>query len=200
MSIATIRQNTFPFRKWLIYNSIGWLLGFIFILVIASTFDALGIHNLQFFLGAGIGAGVGLAQWMVLRKLNDIGGRWILFTVVGLGIPFLIADILGIIGIESLIEDLQVGIIAGGLLAAYLQSKILKSYGVTTSQWITASLLAWILIGLLVYGMRFTDLIWHNRWFGFFTNLAILLSGGPIIGWITGRLLTSNLKLKGLMD
>ncbi|MCP3933628.1 MAG: hypothetical protein GY705_31560 [Bacteroidetes bacterium] len=190
-------KTNFPMRKWLIYNSLGWLSGTILVLIFSSTFDAIGIENLQFIVAVGIGLGIGIAQWLVLKNIIALKTTWITVTVIGLTIPFLIADILRyfeLLNLKSLFIPICVG--TGSILVGSLQSKLLKDYNIGLLNWLVVSFFSWLLIALAVYSVEYTHLISRNVWFGFITNLVLLLSGGIIIGIITGKYLEKNLYLE----
>jgi len=191
---SDIKLN-FPIKKWLIYNFFGWLLGTILVLIFSSTLDAIGVENLQFFIAVGIGLGIGIAQWLVLKKITSIKKTWISVTVIGLTIPFLIADILKyfeLLNLKSLFILVCVGI--GSLLIGFFQSKLLKNYNIGILNWMVISFFSWVIIALAVYSVEYTHLISKNVWFGFITNLVLLLSGGIILGIITGKYLERNLQ------
>lgn len=191
---SNIKLN-FPIKKWLIYNFFGWLFGTILVLILSSSFDAIGIENLQFFIPIGIGLGVGTAQWIIFKRITDIKKNWISVTVVGLTIPFLIADILSyfeLLNLKSLFIPVCVGI--GSLFVGFFQSKLLKKYNIRILNWMIVSFLSWILIALAVYSIEYTSLISDNVWFRFVTNLILLLSGGIILGIITWKYLERNLQ------
>ncbi len=190
-------KTNFPMRKWLIYNSLGWLSGTILVLIFSSIFDAIGIENLQFIVAVGIGLGIGIAQWLVLKNIIALKTTWITVTVIGLTIPFLIADILRyfeLLNLKSLFIPICVG--TGSILVGSLQSKLLKDYNIGLLNWLVVSFFSWLLIALAVYSVEYTHLISRNVWFGFITNLVLLLSGGIIIGIITGKYLEKNLYLE----
>ncbi|MCP5064534.1 MAG: hypothetical protein GY936_19020 [Ignavibacteriae bacterium] len=191
---SDIKLN-FPIKKWTTYNFLGWLLGTIFVLILSSSFDAIGIENLQFFVAVGIGLGIGTAQWIVLKRITEIKKNWITVTVIGLTIPFLIADTLRyfeLLNLKSLFIPVCVGI--GSLLVGFFQSKLLKDYNIGMLNWIIISFFSWTLIAVTVYSVEYTHLISKNVWFGFITNLVLLLSGGIILGIITGKHLERNLQ------
>ena len=188
----------FPMKKWLTYNFFGWLLGTILVLIFSSTFDAMGIEDLQFFIAIGIGLGIGIAQWLVLKNITEIKINWITVTIVGLTIPFLIADILRyyeLLILKSLFIPICVGV--GSLLVGFFQSKLLKRLNIGLLNWIIVSFISWGLIALAVYSVEYTNLISDNVWFGFVTNLVLLLSGGIILGIITGKHLEKTMKSEG---
>ena len=188
-------KKSFPLKKWLIYNFFGWLIGTILVLILSSSFDTIGIEDVQFFVAVGIGLGIGTAQWIVLKRITDIKTNWITVTVLGLTIPFLIADTLRyfeLLNLKSLLIPVCVGI--GSLLVGFFQSKLLIKYNVGIFNWVVISFFSWILIALAVYSVEYTNLISQNVWFGFVTNLILLLSGGIILGIITGKHLARNLN------
>jgi len=194
MKNSSYIKSNFPTKKWLTYNFFGWFLGILLVLVLSSLFDAIGIEDVQFFIALGVGLGVGIAQWLVLKNIINIKTTWITVTIIGLTIPFLIVDTLRyfeLLNLKSLFIPVCVGI--GSLLIGFLQSKLLKNYNIRMYRWIVISFLSWILIALAVYSVEYTYLISKNVWFGFVTNLSLLLSGGIILGIITGKHLERNL-------
>jgi len=195
MKNTSDNRLNFPFKKWLIYNFFGWLLGTLLVLILSSSFDTIGIEDLQFFVAIGIGLGIGIAQWLVLKNITDIKTTWISATIIGLTIPFLISDTLNyfeLLNLKSLLIPVCVGI--GSLLVGFFQSKLLKNYNIRILNWMIISFFSWMLIALAVYSVEYTNLISKNVWFGFITNLILLLSGGIILGIITGKHLERNLK------
>ena len=185
----------FPFKKWLTYNFFGWLLGTILVILLSSSIEAMGIEDVQFFIAIGIGLGIGVAQWLVLKKITNIKTAWIGVTIAGLTIPFLIADALRyfeLLNLKSLLIPVCVG--AGSVLVGFFQSQLLKNYNIRLYNWILNSFLSWTLIAAAVYSVAYTHLISKNVWFGFITNLILLLSGGIILGIMSGKHLEKNLK------
>lgn len=64
--------TSFTVVRWVTFTFWGWLLGVAFILLVSSLLGAMGIEDMQFYLGVGMGAGVGFTQWFVLRKFITI--------------------------------------------------------------------------------------------------------------------------------
>ena len=193
MNNTSVTKTKFPLKKWVLYNFFGWLLGTIFVLILSSSFDAVGIENLQFFVAIGIGLGIGIAQWLVLKNITNIKPTWISVTIIGLTIPFVIADILKhfeLLDLKSLFIPVCVGV--GSLLVGFFQSKLLENHSIKILNWMIVSFISWLLIALAVYSVEYTSLISKNVWFGFTTNLLLLLSGGIILGIITGKYLKKN--------
>ena len=62
--------------RWIVASTIGWVAGWAIDFYIIST-------EFNFFSGMVIGAGIGFAQWIVLRREIQWGGWWIVVSIVG---------------------------------------------------------------------------------------------------------------------
>ncbi len=83
------------FGRWVFATSWGWLLGFVFIMIGGIAADVLlSAERAQFFLGLGMGAGIGYAQVRVTARYLGIGNAWGWACVVGMAAPFVASDIL----------------------------------------------------------------------------------------------------------
>ncbi len=175
--------------RWVKATFWGWLLGVALILVLSSILDAGGIEDMQFYIGVGMGLGVGFAQWLLLRKYTAVSASWIWASVLGLGIPFLIVDLL----FKNLgDEKLPLGVVAGGLLVSLFQYALLKSKSSKASLWIPACFTGWALAAGTVLTINFMMTIRGEGWVNlalFFANLIIILLGGIVLGLITGKTL-----------
>lgn len=184
---------SFPLKKWVLFNFLGWVLGIIIVLILSSTFDAIGIESLQFFVAVGIGFGVGLLQWLLLKRHFNISSKWIGRTILGMTIPFLIADVLkhfDILDLKSLFIPICVAI--GSILVGLFQGRLLTRVNISQQKWIIASFFAWMLIAFSLFGIEYTNSISSNVILTFAINLALILSGGIILGMITGALLSKE--------
>jgi hypothetical protein len=166
-------------------------LGFIFILLLSSTLDVLGIHNMQFFLGVGMASGVGIMQWRMLNRKKRISKNWIWHSILALGGSLLCYDIASISfdyvrGNESLFYCLMLG----AVLAGTLQYRILAPQYGKARLWIPACILGWTgAIGTVLM----IDIVKHffeSKWLLFSINLTLILSGGLVIGLITGKFIS----------
>ena len=187
----------FSFKQWLLFNFLGWLSGTILVLILSATFDSIGIEYLQFYVATGIGAGIGLGQWLFLRRYLTITSNWITLTIIGLTIPFIIADVLKhflLLDLKSFFIPTCAGF--GSILVGLFQGKILEKYKIKLFNWVLISFFSWTLIAAAVHSIEFTSLISKNVWFGFIANLLLLLSGGFILGIIPGNHLRNNLKIQ----
>ena len=91
--------------------------------------------------GALVGAGIGLAQWLMLRRTLDIGPEWIVVTGFGLAIGLAIGAMA--VGYETGVPDL---IIMGAICGAAVgigQGVLLRSSFSLWLIWILAMTLLW---------------------------------------------------------
>lgn len=185
----------FSITRWVVSTFVGWLLGIAFILLLSGLFDSVGIEDMQFYLGIGMGAGVGFMQWRLLRKVHLIDLRWIWFSVVGLGTPFLVFDLVRYLTGKSLGSYyLPISIMLAGLLVGLFQFKILSKLVFKAKYWILMSFLGWALAALTIAGIDFLKGLSNNNWVMFSVNLFLILAGGIILGITTGPSMAKILK------
>lgn len=60
--------SNFLLSHWVRSTFLGWVLGFVFILIFASIFHWFGLTEFQFFIGIGMGIGLGYMQNRELKK------------------------------------------------------------------------------------------------------------------------------------
>ena len=143
--------------QWVLASTLGWLLGW-------------------FLVGElGVGAVIGLAQWLVLRQaIDDRFGWWILASAGGwiVGWGLIVSGIL--ISPESGITSIVTGSVIG-LAVGLAQWFVLRRVVSRAGWWVLASTAAWIL------------------------GLAGLLGGtlvGAVVGAVTGFMLDWLLRLQ----
>lgn len=173
------------FNRWLKATTLGWLLGFVLVVVLAITWDQVG-GGAQFMVGIGMGTGVGFAQARIVGEWMGRPGRWILSTTVGMGVPFLLWDISALLGRDAFFT-LPVCVVAGSLLVGVLQARLLRVGYHRTSWWIPACLVGW---GLPVAAMTLGDSgVLSGR--GALVSVLALFFGGVVLGMVTGKALVS---------
>lgn len=186
-----------PLRKWIVFTSIGWLSGIILILLFSGILESFGISGMQFNLGLGMGCGIGFFQWLLLRKWVNTPFPYFIFTALGMGLPFLLLDL-----ISNLEQEWNMlgGTITGGACAAYLQSTLFPNSHFQRLKWILFSMLGWLAslgcILLITYTNAFKSES-SNLLLLALINLTLILIGGPIMGFITGKVL-QNTSIHGL--
>jgi hypothetical protein len=153
---------------------------------------------MQFYVGVGMGAGVGLAQWWVLKKYLPIGSAWIGVTIIGMGLPFLIIDLA--VELDNLIK-LPICVVTGSIITAFLQYLLIKEKSSGARSWIGGCILGWTAALIVVSLINFTMSMRLNGFMNLiiaFLNLFLILAGGTILGKVSGpsmkRVIDSSIK------
>ena len=182
--------------QWVVASTVGMVVGFIAgFLSLDLIYDVLGdwlIYNvlgdwLDFlFLGIVPGIGVGVLQWLVLRRRRSGAGWWVLASAAaGYGI------LAGFIGYsESLSFGTLLrftGVVAlGGAVTGILQWLVLRSQVSRAGWWVLASTVGW---GLSVTVAR--AIPWGNDEMD---ALWALVVTGAVLGAVTGGALVWLLR------
>lgn len=181
-------MNGITLNRWTRATFLGWLLSVAFIMFLSGIFDGLGIEGYQCYVGIGVGMGVGLTQWLTLRKRAGFSSRWLWYTIIGIGTPFLIFDLLKHFGHFDFGDRyLLYSVSIAGLSAGILQYLILKQYTSKAAGWIALSFAGWLLAGLTVLVIDISMKHIKQPLIGFIVNLSLILAGGVVLGIITGR-------------
>jgi hypothetical protein len=131
----------------LVATFIGWVIG-----VVAAIGLSYLIVNpfypkeTNLLLGLCMGAGVAVAQKLVLQPFVPLSWRWVWGAAAGIGAPFAAAVLIGELWPEpSEAPDiwLVLAAIAGGALAGALQAPGLRPHTALPQAWILASLISW---------------------------------------------------------
>ena len=182
--------------SWVLANFLGWFAGAVLIILTSGLFDSIGLEGFQFYLGISMGAGIGYFQWKILRH-HSIGAEWIVSSIVGLGAPFLLVDLMKRYG--GLPDNgawLQVCVSFGGVIVAFWQSRLLQRRGIRSVRWLFAGWAGWVLAAATVLAMDYTKYLSSNKLVLFFLNLTLIIAGGAALGVVTAptmqRLLTGR--------
>lgn len=170
---------------WTRYTFYGWFLGVVLILLFSSILDGIGIEGMQFYLGLGMGAGIGTMQWWLLKKHGGISLKWVWFLILGLTSPFIAFDLL----FKAILPyKLAVCLVLGAILSGSLQIFVLRDYSPKARWWVTYACSGWILALGSILAMDYTKLLspYVNNLFIAFMNLLLILSGGLLLGVVTG--------------
>jgi hypothetical protein len=168
-------------QKWVTANGIGWLVGSIGAIILSHlVVNIFYPKETNLIIGLCIGAGVGYAQWFVLKGMFKISSLWGLVCTVCMGIPFIAFVIMDENGYKfssfqgdyEFLYRLIFGLIMG-LVVGLLQIQFLKSYFKRAAWWIVASSIGWG-ICFLASSVPMP-----------FAMLGILV-GGVLLGLITG--------------
>ena len=192
MNPVDLQADRHLFTGWLLATFAGWLLGLALILAAAFLGDLLGSGGSQFILGAGMGTGVGYMQGRIVKYLSDEAGPWLWASIVGIGAPFFVSDLLAALW-AAFPFSLPLSVAIGGLLAGYLQRRILAPHTPRANWWVPASFAGWILAaGMAALSGMLTGVL-PGAW-GAIINLGLILLGGVVMGAVTGGALVWILK------
>ena len=183
-----------PLLQWMRATFVGWILGIPLIIVLALVAEAAGIGGAQVIVGIGMGAGVGLMQGRIMRTMLAKLGPWFWSSVVGLGLPFLAADIANVVRWDFP-YSIYVFVILGGLIVGILQAFILSSHFQNTGWWVVGSVAGWSMASATV---AFADTLSRAHslrgiW-GALAYLATVAAGGLVLGIVTGISLVVMLR------
>ena len=188
-------KNNLSIGRWTKFTFLGWFVGIFLLIGLSALLDSIGIEKFQFYVGVGLGAGVGFFQWRVLKKSMGTNPQWFWSSVLGMGIPFLIFDLVSQFSGHSLGDyNLPLSTCSGAILISLLQFRILKKYSQQANRWFFGSMAGWILAAATVLSIDYIKMIIHNNWVGFFINLTLILGGGVVLGFVTGKFLITILK------
>lgn len=184
MPTDSAKHEGIPAAEWVRATTIGWFLGFLFLLAIILVADLIGFNG-QTVIAVGIGAGVGFWQSRLLGDRIAPRRRWVVATVVGLAAPFLMWDLSGLTGVRIAPSvGLPASVIVGGLLVSLWQWRLLRPLSDRASSWIVASALGWTLPALAV---RLGDLEAMPGAVAVSLGLIGMFLGGTILGAVTAR-------------
>jgi len=175
---------------WVLASTVGMFVGFnMGFFLAAFTHLVLGLGDrLAFsFFGIALGIGVGVLQWLVLRRRVYRVGWWVLASAAG-GYGILQA------GFEGLSESLSFGallsftgvVALGGAVTGLLQWLVLRGQVSRAGWWVLASTVGWGLVGAVLgafpWGVGDTD------------ALVALVVTGAVLGAVTGGALVWLLR------
>jgi hypothetical protein len=159
---------------WLLATFLGWFVGF-------SVGFELGhitpeeVNPIVLF-GPVLGAGVGLAQMIAVRRVLPLTQRWVWGAAVGMGTPFIVAGVIP--GVDLGFDLWRVPVAAaGGALAGLIQAPTLRRHTPRAQWWVLASLVSW--------GIAF----WLSIVPSVSDGPGILFVGGAALGVVSGALL-----------
>jgi hypothetical protein len=180
--------NQLTLNKWILYSSGGWLIGVLLVILLGTFLDNAAV-------GIGMGAGVGIAQWIALKQHASMKAKWFLFSIVGLGIPFLLFSLAS--GTILLIKPetyIPIATLLGALLAGWLQYRfILKQTYEDAANWILMNCLGWTAAAVITF-VGYLFISYLPRAVSLPLAFILLVIGGPILGLISGPTILPILK------
>lgn len=165
----------------------GWMIGFGLVIFLAFLIEAIGLGGYQFFIGIGMGLGVGYMQGRVLSLYFGINYRWVLYSVIGMGFSFILFDFGKSFSTLLPEYNLLYSVSLGGLITAVLQYLLLKERFPNALPWLLYCFAGWTLSGALI---RFTEIMESIGLTGLPAAIIVLIiltiGASATLGLITG--------------
>lgn len=184
----TMPDNTPPLRAWVRATTLGWLLGFPLVIVLALAGEAIGAGGIQSLVGAAMGLGVGMLQGRALRPALGSALPWIIATTAALACPFIVYDVSVAID-KPLPYVLPVVVAIGGVVVGAWQALLLGRKFNGTGMWVVASVVGWTLAAAAAYSADAVQKLGVRGIAGALLYLAAAAVGGPVLGFVTGPVL-----------
>jgi len=182
------------FAAWVRGTFAGWLLGFVLVVLAAIGGDLIGVEegDSQFMVGIAMGVGVGYAQGRVGRKWFGAASRWTWASTIGLGVPFVVWDLVSAIWSEYSFS-LPLVVVICGFLVGFLQRPIIRFHSNRANWWVPASVGSWTLAaGTAAVSGAFPSGP-SAGWFALL-SVGMILLGGLVLGIVTGGALVWILR------
>ena len=91
-------QKQLTLKRWILFTSYGWFIGILFVIGFAIIGEMLLKSDAesggQAAVGIGMGAGVGLMQWLVLRNNLEDPRKWFWFYLISFSASYILADLI----------------------------------------------------------------------------------------------------------
>ena len=129
---------------WVVATAVGWLVGFAVCEAFSAFLRSLSSDGLI------IGTGVGIAQWLILRRQLNGVGWWVLVTIVGFGVGKLEGDSLA----QAVGGTLGAGLggAAIGTTVGLAQWVVLRRRVAAAGWWVLGSAIGWA-VGWAIIGL-----------------------------------------------
>jgi hypothetical protein len=190
-------QKQLTQNRWIWLTTAGWFIGILLVVgfampgeIILHAKDESGGHAA---VGLGMGTGVGLMQWVVLRRYLESVQKWLWFSIFGFTLSYVSFDLIAA-NIDLAIKAevaLPIATTLGALISSWLQYKfILRNITSKASNWIAYNTIAWLLAHLITSGLIMINMKASfdiPKVINAVVALFFLTVGGSILGFITGR-------------
>lgn len=187
----------FTVKRWVTASFLGWFAGAFAVILTSSLFDAAGLEGFQFYLGISIGGAIGYMQWRLLRHAG-VGIGWFWGACAGMGIPFLLSDILNRFAVYSPGRwYLPVNIVAGALVVSVWHQRILRARFGPAVSWLPVSIAGWVIAPLLLPAADSLRLAGAPKIITLVLNLSAIIGSGALLGLITGAKMRSIVTPQG---
>lgn len=175
MNLRLTRSERSLGLLWTTANIVGWVIGF-YVCEALKTFLTTFLVD-----GLVIGASVGIAQWLVLRRRIASIRWWVLVSIVGFGVGNAIGEA-SLQGIPAVVGHGLSGAMIGVSIGA-AQWLVLRRHVPRARWWVPANVLAWVL-GWSIISLVEESMVWPI--------LVVYIAGAigaAVAGAITGMAL-----------
>jgi hypothetical protein len=179
---------------WVRYTWLGWIIGLFPAIAFLVLLDALKVE-VTASIGLGMGGGVGLMQWVILRKYIVMGRQWLWYSILGMTSSYLLFDLVQ----ESLHLSqeyyLPFATLLGALVTSFFQHHyILSGHTTQSRRWMLFSCLGWLLSHVVLFAIAYFSMQYLPETIAKLVNMAAMLSGGLVLGVVTGLAIVPLLK------
>lgn len=164
--------------KWYVATLIGWIIGFVGVIIVAVSLESIGVGNFQFFIGICIGFGVGYMQGRLLNKVVKVDLKWMWASVIGMGLAFVITEFGSAIWTLIPEYNLNYAVALGGLLVGISQFRVIRKFSGRAAWWIVINFLSWTL-SIQMHSLNDYTGNWDKslQWLG----IVIFILGPPLV-------------------
>jgi len=179
------------FKRWVLATFGGWLLGVVVTILLAAISEGVHLGN-QFAVGIGMGWGVGFAQWRIARKWFGATSLWMWATVVAMGMPFVLTDVIAkqSFGNERIFLFLNVAL--GALLLGLFEWLILRTQSKRAHLCIFMNIVGWMLPAV---GISLMPSGHPESFLAIIFNISVVAFGGVVLGIVSGVFIVWMLQL-----
>lgn len=143
---------------WLLATVVGWGVGLIVTIVLSyAVLNRFHPEETNLIAGVCIGASVGSAQVVAIRRVLPLSWVWVLGVIIGMGVPYTVV----ILRVEAWFGAVQVSgiwlvpiVLVAGTLAGFLQVGALKRHTLKAHRWIWMSVVTWGVTWLISVSLR----------------------------------------------
>lgn len=188
--MAKLRRTMGFMERWVWYHLAGFVLTVVLMLCLDPLDDLVGLNTGRVPVGISIALGIGIMQWAVLRR-HGVGPAWVMCLVTGFIVGFVLADLFqGRFFPNASDNILILAIAASAFFSSILQYVIiLRDIPGAGPRWLWINTLGWTVAGLASSSVSMVAK-WNLQMPGFISlpiALVLILSGAPLLAWITGR-------------
>ena len=120
---------------WVVANVVGWIVGFALCEALKAFVSTLFVDGLV------IGTGIGLAQWLVLRRRLPRVGWWVVLSIIGFGVGIGVGEAL-VASVSSPLRDVLDGALIG-VSVGVAQWLLLRLRVSGSELWLPANVFGW---------------------------------------------------------